>query len=188
MLFRHLSSGAPFRPRFHGLSFVLRHLSRLCYVPSLLLTLAFTVPASATSFRFAWLSDTHVGSSTGEEDLRATVRDINSLTNLSFVVISGDVTEFGSREQFRLAKQILDGLKIPCHVAPGNHDTKWSESGAADFAHIWPGDRFVFEHGSFRFIGMHEGPIMKMGDGHWPPEDVRGWEQDLRRRAERNRP
>src|SRR3954454_25348007 len=75
------------------------------------------------SFRFAWLSDTHVGSQSGEEDLRASVRDINSLTGLSFVVISGDVTEFGSREQLRLAKEILDGLKIPCHAAPGNHDT-----------------------------------------------------------------
>jgi hypothetical protein len=53
---------------------------------------------SPATFRFAWLSDTHVGSSTGEEDLRATVQDLNSITGLSFVVLSGDVTEFGSRE------------------------------------------------------------------------------------------
>ena len=67
--------------------------------------------ASPATFRFAWLSDTHVGSSTGEEDLRATVQDLNSITGLSFVVLSGDVTEFGSREQLQLAKEILDGLK-----------------------------------------------------------------------------
>src|ERR1051326_4165268 len=119
----------------------------------------------ASSFRFAWLSDTHVGSPTGEEDLQASVRDINSQTGLSFVILSGDVTEYGSREQLRLAKEILDGLKIPCHVAPGNHDTKWSESGATDFARLWKEDRFIFEHEGFRFIGMHEGPLMKMEIG-----------------------
>jgi predicted MPP superfamily phosphohydrolase len=59
---------------------------------ALLLTLAVFARADS-SFRFAWLSDTHVGSTTGEEDLRATVRDLNSLTGLSFVVISGDITE-----------------------------------------------------------------------------------------------
>ena len=82
-----------------------------------------SLSAAETRLRFAWLSDTHVGSSTGDQDLRAAVRDINSQTGLSFVVLSGDVTEYGSREQLRLAKEILDGLKLPCHVIPGNHDT-----------------------------------------------------------------
>ena len=135
--------------------------------------------AATGSFRFAWLSDTHVGSETGERDLRAAVRDINRLQGLSFVILSGDVTEYGSREQLRLAKKILDGLKIPCHVVPGNHDTKWSESGATDFSRIWSEDRFVFEHGGFRFIGLHEGPVMKMGDGHWSPQDVRWLKETL---------
>jgi hypothetical protein len=60
--------------------------------------------AEATPLRFAWLSDTHVGSTTGEPDLRAAVRDINSLTGLSFVVLSGDVTEYGSREQLQIGR------------------------------------------------------------------------------------
>src|SRR6266446_4745178 len=144
--------------------------------------------AETPSFRFAWLSDTHVGSPTGEQDLRAAVRDINSLTGLSFVVISGDVTEYGSREQLRLAKEILDGLRIPCHVVPGNHDTKWSESGATDFPRLWKDDRFVFEHGGFRFIGLHEGPIMKMGDGHWAPQDARWLEKTLKNLPDKNQP
>ena len=153
----------------------------LCLLP--LLTLAQTGP-----FRFAFLSDTHVGSSTAEQDLRASVRDINSLTGLSFVVVSGDVTEYGSREQLRLAKEILDGLQIPSHVIPGNHDTKWSESGATDFARIWGADRFVFDHGGYRFIGIHEGPLMKMGDGHWAPQDVRWLEETLKKLPDPNQP
>src|SRR4051812_7295214 len=115
----------------------------------LIAELSASTSAEPASFRFAWLSDTHVGSTTGEQDLRAAVRDINSLTGLSFVVISGDVTEYGSREQLGLAKETLDGLKLPCHVVPGNHDCKWSESGATDFPRLWKEDRFVFEHGGF---------------------------------------
>jgi outer membrane protein assembly factor BamB/predicted MPP superfamily phosphohydrolase len=153
----------------------------LCLLPLVAL-------AESGPFRFAWLSDTHVGSSTGEQDLRAAVRDINSLTGLSFVVVSGDVTEYGSREQLRLAKELLDGLRIPCHVMPGNHDTKWSESGATDFARLWKEDRFVFDYGGFRFIGLHQGPLMKMGDGHWAPQDVRWLEQSLKKLPDPNQP
>ena len=148
---------------------------------SFLLLLPLLLFAESAPFRFAWLSDTHVGSTNGEQDLRAAVHDINSLTGLSFVVVSGDVTEYGSREQLTLAKEILDGIKIPCHIIPGNHDTKWSESGATDFPRIWQQDRFVFEQGGFCFIGMHQGPLMKMGDGHWAPQDVRWLDETLKK-------
>ncbi len=144
--------------------------------------------AQADAVRFAWLSDTHIGSSTAQEDLRASVRDINSLTGLSFVVLSGDVTEYGSREQLRLTREILDGLKVPSYVIPGNHDTKWSESGATDFPRIWKQDRFVFEQGGYLFIGMHQGPLMKMGDGHWAPQDVRWLESVLGGLKDTNQP
>src|SRR5512133_3280290 len=135
----------------------------------------------ANGFKFAWLSDTHVGSQTAADDLRASVQDINSTEGISFVLLSGDVTEYGTREQLKLAKSVLDELKIPSYVLPGNHDTKWSESGATDFARIWPADRFHFEHGGFHFIGLHQGPVMKMGDGHWAPQDVRWLRQTLQK-------
>ncbi len=147
-----------------------------------------TSEAAPASFRFAWLSDTHVGSQTGQDDLLAAVNEINSITGLSFVVLSGDVTEYGSREQLMRAKEVLDGLRVPCHVIPGNHDTKWSESGATDFARIWGQDRFVFEHGGFRFLGLHQGPVMKMGDGHWAPQDVRWLEATLKNLPDTNQP
>lgn len=146
------------------------------------------ISSAAEPFRFAWLSDTHVGSATGEEDLRASVRDINSITGLSFVVISGDVTEYGSGEFLRLAKEILDGIRIPVHVIPGNHDTKWSESGATDFARLWGADRFNFEFGGYRFIGIHEGPVLKMGDGYWAPQDVRWLESILQSMPNKDEP
>ena len=168
------------------MDFGLRHL-RLS-LAAILLFFSLAAFAGSDTFRFAFVSDTHVGSSTGAEDLRATVRDLNSLTELSFVVISGDITEYGSRDQLRLAKEILAGLRVPYHLIPGNHDTKWSESGATDFARLWGADRFVFDQGPFRFIGLHQGPIMKMGDGHWSPQDVRWLEQTLKKPRTKDQP
>ena len=140
----------------------------------ILVMLAAAVPAcSRGPLRFAWLSDTHVGSDRGADDLRAAVADINAAKGLNFILVTGDVTEMGSFDELRLAKDILDGLRVRYYIIPGNHDTKWSESGATDFPRLWGSDRFVFAKGLVRFIGMHQGPVMKMGDGHWAPQDVR---------------
>lgn len=125
-----------------------------------------------TTFRFAHISDTHIGSTTAAEDLRRTVNDINNLGNISFAILTGDITEFGSDEQFRLAKQILDSLKIPWYIVPGNHDMKWSESGGTSFAKIFGAERFSFDFNGYRFIGMHQGPRMRMGDAYWTHDDV----------------
>ncbi len=135
-------------------------------------------PAARAPLRFAWLSDTHVGSDRGADDLKASVADINTLKGLSFVVVTGDVTEMGSFDNLSLAKEILDKLDVPYHVIPGNHDTKWSESGGSDVARLWGADRFAFEEGGFRFIGLSQGPVLKMADGHWAPQDVR-WLEGL---------
>jgi outer membrane protein assembly factor BamB len=144
-----------------------------------LVVLAAAVPTGGRApLRFAWLSDTHVGSDRGAGDLRASVSDINAQPGLSFVLVTGDITEMGSYANFRLAKDILDGLRVPYHIIPGNHDTKWSGSGGSDFQRLWGADRFAFASGGFRFIGLSQGPILRMGDGHWAPQDVR-WLEGL---------
>jgi outer membrane protein assembly factor BamB/predicted phosphodiesterase len=137
--------------------------------------------APAQDLRFAWLSDTHVGSTTGADDLRASVRDINHQSGVRFVILSGDITEFGSDAQLREAKAILDSLQVPYHIIPGNHDTRWSASGGTTFRALWRDDRFVFDAGGYRFVGLHQGPRMKMADGYWAPEDLRWLDSVLTR-------
>ena len=63
-------------------------------------------------FRFAFISDTHIGSPNGsaEEDLRRTVADINSMNDIAFVVLTGDITELGTDAEIKLAKEILCAL------------------------------------------------------------------------------
>lgn len=147
------------------------------------------VPAAVRSpLRFAWLSDPHVGSDRGADDLRISVGDINTLKDVAFAVVTGDITEMGSFANLSLAKQILDRLNIPYHIIPGNHDTKWSESGGSDVARLWGEDRFAFEEGGFRFIGLSQGPVLRMADGHWAPQDVRWLDGQLADRALALRP
>ena len=95
--------------------------------------------AQSMSFRFAFISDTHIGSPNGvsEEDLRRTVRDINAMTDIAFVVLTGDITELGTNEEVKLAKQILDSLNVRWYIIPGNHDTGWSKSGAVMFTAVF---------------------------------------------------
>jgi outer membrane protein assembly factor BamB/Icc-related predicted phosphoesterase len=141
------------------------------------------VNAQFKPFRFAFISDTHIGSPNGaaEEDLRRTVTDINQMNDVVFVVVTGDVTELGTDEEIRLAKQILDSLKIPYYVMPGNHDTGWSESGGVSFTRIFGYDKFSFEHNGIRFLGCPSGPYVRMSDGHIPREAVVWLDKELKK-------
>jgi len=123
-------------------------------------------------FYFAHVTDTHVGSSTGAEDLKRTVTDINNQNDLDFVVISGDITEFGSDKELEEAKEIISKINKPWYIIPGNHDSKWSESGNTSFVRIFGSEDFTFEAGGYLFIGTACGPNMRMGPGLVPHEQV----------------
>ena len=122
--------------------------------------------------QFAWLTDTHIGTSTATEDLRRAVADINSLDNIAFTIISGDIAELDIDGYLDTAKVILDQLETPYYIIPGNHDTKWSASGTRKFIDLWGDDKFNFEYENIRFIGIHQGPLLRMGNGYIVPEDL----------------
>ncbi|HEX5552695.1 MAG TPA: PQQ-binding-like beta-propeller repeat protein, partial [Chitinophagaceae bacterium] len=141
----------------------------------LLLCLLCLVSASAFAqrgFKFAQISDTHVGSSTGAADLRRVVKDINADTSLKFVIMSGDITEFGADKELHLAKRILDSLNKPLHIIPGNHDANWSESGGNSVITTFGAETMSFRYGGYLFLGTASGPFMRMGPGQIPREDI----------------
>jgi outer membrane protein assembly factor BamB/Icc-related predicted phosphoesterase len=162
-------------------------LFRILLLLSGLLVFSATLGRTA-QFRFAWLSDTHIGSPNAAADFEAAVQDINGTPDIAFVILSGDITEMGSDAEFEQAKGILDRLEKPFYMIPGNHDTKWSESGCTSFRRLFKDDRFDFEYGGYRFIGLHQGPIMKMGDGHFAPEDLRWFDSALSKSANSDQP
>lgn len=154
--------------------------NRYCHMKSIFtfVLFFFAATASGQNLRFAFISDTHIGSPNGsaEEDLMRTVADINSRTDIDFIVITGDVTELGKDEEVRQAKRILDQLRVKYYIIPGNHDTGWSESGGLSFTSIFGSDRFHFKHGGVHFIGCASGPYVRMSDGH-VPRDAMNWLQ-----------
>jgi outer membrane protein assembly factor BamB/predicted phosphodiesterase len=135
---------------------------------------AFESLAQINPFRFAFISDTHIAAPNGipEMDLRRTVRDINAMHDVAFAVLTGDITELGTREEIQLAHAILDSLDIPYYIIPGNHDTGWSESGGLDFSTVFGNDKFVFDYNGIRFFGCASGPYVRMSDGHIPRSAV----------------
>ncbi|MGV3641526.1 MAG: metallophosphoesterase family protein, partial [Adhaeribacter sp.] len=138
----------------------------------LMLCLLALTRGQAQAFKFAFLSDTHIGSNTAAEDLRRSVRDINADSSLAFVVVTGDITEFGTDEELKLARQILDSLQRPWHIVAGNHDSNWSESGNNSFLTVFGSETFAFTHGGYLFAGTSSGPNMRMGPGQVPRENI----------------
>jgi len=138
----------------------------------LLIFLCIISLASAQSFKFAHVSDTHIGGNTAAEDLRRTVKDINENPEIKFVIVSGDITEFGSDEELKLAKRILDSIKVDYHIIPGNHDGNWSESGGNTFRKVFGAETFSFKHDGYHFVGTNCGPNMRMSPGQVPRENL----------------
>lgn len=81
--------------------------------------------------RFIQISDTHLGKTTdyayngfnSHQHLEMVVNAINALPfEVDFVLHSGDVVEYGSAEEYHLARRLLERLRFPVRYAVGNHD------------------------------------------------------------------
>ena len=128
--------------------------------------------SKAQKITFAHVTDTHIGSQTGAANLEKTIEDINGQDSIDFVLLTGDITEFGSDEELLLARRLIDRLNKPWYALPGNHDSKWSESGNNSFVSILGAEAFAFEKGGFLFAGTASGPNMRMAPGLVPREQI----------------
>ena len=124
-------------------------------------------------FSFAWLADLHIADGSASiHDLQDCIDDINANDSLRFVVLAGDITEFGSDREIRMAHTLLKGLNKPWYIVGGNHDSKWSESGCNTFAKTFGYEHFNFEVEGVRFIGTNSGPNMRMAPALLPRESM----------------
>ena len=135
--------------------------------------LLFSATLFAQDFSFAYMTDVHIsiGSQT-VEDAKKCMADINKQKGLSFAIFAGDITEFGSDEEIKLAKEIFDELTIPYYIVAGNHDAKWSESGCNTFLEVFGYEMFDFEKEGIRFVGCNSGPNMRMAPALVPRETI----------------
>jgi predicted phosphodiesterase len=141
-------------------------------ITRIFLLIILSIQIISGQIKFAWITDTHIGSSLeAEKDLNKVVEDINN-REVSFTIVTGDVTEKGLNTEIIRAKQILSKLNRPYFVIPGNHDTKWSESGCTKFLKEFGDDRFIFFYDNYCFIGINSGIPLRGGGGHISIEDL----------------
>ncbi len=144
---------------------------------------------SSAPNKIAWLSDTHVApGTTGSEDLQAVVQDINQQQDIACAIISGDITDHNTGNNLLMAKQILDRLTVPYYIIPGNHDTKWTDSGLQKFKKLFGNDKFSFTFQGILFLGLHQGPVLRMADGHFSPADLQWLTSTLNGLPQPNQP
>ena len=150
-----------------------KYLSALTAALALTITLTLSAKGSGPNFSFAYLSDLHISEGAGSvADLEACIADINGRNDLKFAIIAGDITDFGSDKELKLAKSILDKMTIPYYIVAGNHDAKWSESGCNTFVKVFGYEHFEFEESGIKFIGSNSGPNMRMAPALMPRDAI----------------
>lgn len=131
--------------------------------------------------KFAWITDTHIGYDSADVELKRIVKQINSIKDVDFILATGDITEKSRNSEFDKAKQILDNLEKPLLIIPGNHDTKWSNSGGSKFTEIWDNDKFIYKKNKTVFIGLSSAIPLVGGGGHIKPGDIKWLNEELAR-------
>jgi 3',5'-cyclic AMP phosphodiesterase CpdA len=107
-------------------------------------------------FSFVQLCDTQLGMGGYEHDLETfnqAVKQINEL-DCDFVVICGDLVNKADDSSFTDFIDIMKGLDIPCHVAPGNHDVGNipNDTTLGYYRKTIGKDYYEFQHKNYSFI------------------------------------
>lgn len=129
---------------------------------------------------FAIVTDSHVTWIQGQATkcLRAVVEDINTRP-IDFVVHLGDEANIGSNDQFNITRDVMNELRAPYYVIPGNHDGTWSESGGTNFIKAFGSDHFCFKFKGWRFVGCPSGPQVHIVKPAMVPRESMQWIETL---------
>ena len=149
----------------------------------------FSAQAQTAPVRFAYLSDVHItlNGTSHIDNLKRCIADINTQPDIQFTVFGGDLTDFGTDEEFAFTREMFDELVHPYWVVAGNHDAKWSESGCNSFAKIFGYEHFEFDAGGIKFLGCNCGPNMRMAPALIPQETL-AWLDSVARAVPREQP
>jgi predicted phosphodiesterase len=99
---------------------------------------------------FVALADVH---SWYNELFDATAK-INSLKNISFVVVCGDITDAGLAKEFEWYNRVMENLNVPYITIIGNHD--YRSNGSVIYKKMFGPVNFKFEISSYHFIGFDD--------------------------------
>lgn len=132
----------------------------------------------------AQLSDLHIGGNENGLDpvprLEAVIEAVRGLPNRpDAILVSGDLTDDGAEDGYRLAREMLSRLEAPLHVIPGNHDDRARLRSAFDLPGA--GDEpinYTATVGDLRLVAF-DSIVPGQDPGDFPPEQLRWLDQEL---------
>ena len=114
--------------------------------------------AGAESFRFAYISDSHLYKKDLNErfvrNLLRAVDDVNAMDpQPDFVLYGGDLAQLGQREELDLGAEILKGVKAPVRMMVGEHD--WYLDMGERWRHHFGAPNYSFDHKGVHFVVLN---------------------------------
>lgn len=112
------------------------------------------------------------------DEAEALVKKVNSIPGVDFLVLAGDISDFGLRQEFEWIVEIFNGLQVPYLAAIGNHDlvAKGGEVydhvfGPRNFSIVCDSVKLVFHDSNGREYGFNQtAPNMGWLQAQFKPE------------------
>jgi hypothetical protein len=120
-------------------------------------TLDVALAQTGQSFRFAWVSDTHlyprdVNTRFVDKAVRA-LREVQAMNPpADFLLFGGDLAQLGDPVELRLGAELLKEVKIKTYFIPGEHD--WYLDMGATWNKMFGASPWTFDHKGVRIIGL----------------------------------
>lgn len=100
-------------------------------------------------FRFAVIADTHAY----YDELKAFVQHINGRNDIAFILVAGDVTDYGLQQEYQWSVDLLAGLKQPYLTVIGNHDAL--NNGKANYRAFFGEYDYTFTFNQVKFVALN---------------------------------
>ncbi|MEJ8843724.1 metallophosphoesterase [Lacibacter sp. H375] len=133
---------------------------------------------SKTAFNFILLGDTQ----RFYDEVDDFVSHVNSLNNVSFILVAGDLVDFGLNKEFNWIASKFGKLKTPYVAVIGNHDML--ANGRKIFTEMFGPENFSFTYGKNKFICINSNSREVNYNGEIP--DINWLSQQLNDQAPDN--
>ncbi len=100
-------------------------------------------------FRFALTADTHAYYDQADQ----LVHVLNQRHDIAFLLIAGDLTDYGLQQEYQWKTDILDNLTIPYLTAIGNHDAL--NNGKENYQAFFGGFDYSFVYNQVKFVVLN---------------------------------
>lgn len=114
------------------------------------------------SFKFIVIGD----SQRFYEELDDFVANVNQRNDIAFVVLNGDITDFGLNKEYKWISRELAKLKSPYVAVIGNHDML--ANGSKVYQEMFGPENFSFDYGQHKFICLNSNSRERGFDGSLP--------------------